>query len=451
MLDNALPQNVQAERAVLGSCLLSASALETVVESLKPEHFYDPTNKAVYEVCLSMYLAGKPIDLSSLQIELTRKGLFERVGGQPYLAELSTAVYTTATAGYHAEIVRGMALRRQLIDAGQKIAALGYDNNVEDSEIVSDAEKILLDASAEREPSGSGSLKNSIPSVVTKIEELKSGIRKNTGFLSNFTDLDKILAGFQPGTLNIIAARPSMGKTALALNIAQFGGDIGANDHVLFFSLEMSREQLIHRMLAAQTLEIGTGVKVSAMISGEMSDYDFYAIQRASERLQERNICIYDTPELTSLNFRAKCRRFKMRHPDLALIVVDYLQLMSSGRKNSENRQYEVAEISRVLKSVAVELECPVIALSQLSRATEQRTEKKPQLSDLRDSGAIEQDADTVILLYREDYYSDSENNPLRDSRANLRIAKNRNGTTGLCSLTFKREFTRFVNHGNLE
>ena len=451
MLDNTLPQNVQAERVVLGSCLLSTDALGTVLEILKPEDFYDPTNKAVYEVCLSMYLAGKPVDFASMQTELTRKGLFERVGGQPFLAALIANVYTTANVGYYAEIVRGTALRRRVIDAGQRIVALGADNNVEDSEIVSEAEKIIFDASAERESSGPGSLKNSTPPVVTKIEELKSGTRKNTGFLSNFMDLDKILAGFQPGTLNIIAARPSMGKTALALNIAQFGGDIGANNHVLFFSLEMSQEQLIHRMIAAQTLEMGTGVKVSAMISGEMSDYDFYVIQRASERLQERNICIYDTPELTSLDFRTKCRRFKMRHPDLALIVVDYLQLMSSGRKNSENRQSEVAGFSHVLKSVARELQCPVIALSQLSRATEQRTEKKPQLSDLRDSGAIEQDADTVILLYREDYYSDSENNPLRDSRADLRIAKNRNGTSGVCSLLFRREFTRFVNHGNWE
>lgn len=444
------PQNLQAERAVIGACLISSEELGRVSEILKPEDFYDVNNKIAYEICLDMYIANKPIDFVTFENEAKNKGVYDRLGGQPFMAELISDVTVTANAAYHAELVKGVALRRRLVEAGNKISALALKNDVESSEIVSEAEKIILDASAERESSGPVSLKNSTPSVVSKIEELKSGARKNAGFLSNFTDLDKIIAGFQPGTLNIIAARPSMGKTALALNIAQFGGDIRANNHVLFFSLEMSAEQLIHRMLAAQTLEIGTGVKISAMISGEMSDYDFYTTQRAAQRLQERNIYIYDTPELTSMDFRTQCRRFKTRHPDLSLIVVDYLQLMSSGRKNSDNRQYEVAEISRVMKSVAVELECPIIALSQLSRETEKRTEKKPQLSDLRDSGAIEQDADTVILLYREDYYSEHENNELQDSRADLRIAKNRNGTTGLCSLTFRREFTRFVNHGNL-
>ena len=242
--------------------------------------------------------------------------------------------------------------------------------------------------------------------------------------------------------------RPSMGKTALALNIAQFGGEEGVNHHVLFFSLEMSTEQLNHRILSAQTLEIGTGVKISDIATGTMSDYDFFTLERAAERLQDRNIFIYDSSELTAMDFRTKCRRFKTRHPDLALIVVDYLQLMNAGRKGSENRQYEVAEISRVMKSVAVELSCPVIALSQLSRQTESRTDKKPQLSDLRDSGAIEQDADTVIMLFREDYYSDNENNDVMNSVADLRIAKNRNGTTGLVKLTFQREYTRFMNYG---
>lgn len=443
-----IPQNLQAERAVIGACLLSSDALGIVSELLKPEDFYDPSNKTVYEICQSMYQSNKPIDLVTFQNEAVSRNIFERIGGQPFIAELVGDDMLPANAGYYAEIVRDTALRRRVISAGQKIMTLGAKADIEACEIVSEAEKIILDASAEKDTSGPVSLQSVTQSALARISELKSGARKNAGFMTKFTDLDRIIAGFQPGTLNIIAARPSMGKTALALNIAQFGGNVEANNHVLFFSLEMSSEQLIHRMFSAQTLEFGTGVEVSAISSGMLSDYDSYALDRAAQTLQHRNIFIYDSSELTAMDFRTKCRRFKTRHPDLSLVVVDYLQLMSSGSRRNDNRQYEVAEISRVMKSVAVELECPVIALSQLSRETERRTEKKPQLSDLRDSGAIEQDADTVIMLYREDYYSETENNDLQDSRADLRVAKNRNGTTGSCHLTFQRKFTRFMNYG---
>ncbi|MBQ7594677.1 MAG: DnaB-like helicase C-terminal domain-containing protein [Synergistaceae bacterium] len=284
---------------------------------------------------------------------------------------------------------------------------------------------------------------------MAKINELRSGARKNAGYMTRFTDLDRLISEFQPGSLNIIAARPSMGKTALALNIAQFGGNSEANNPVLFFSLEKSAEQLIHRMLSAQTLELSDGVEISAIASGTLSDDEAYALDRAAQTVQGRNIAINYSSELTAMDFRTKSRRFKTRHPDLALIVVDYLQLMSTGKKGNDTRQSEVAEISRVMKSVAVELECPVIALSQLSRETEKRTDKKPQLADLRDSGAIEQDADTVIMLYREDYYTEHENNELADGVADLRVAKNRNGKTGTCHLTFQRKFTRFMNHGS--
>ena len=443
-----IPQNLQAERAVIGACLLSVDALGTVSEMLKPEDFHDMNNKAVYEICLSMYLANKPIDLVTFQSEAVSRGIFERIGGQPFLAELVSDTMVISNAGYYAEIVQGTALRRRVIDAGQKISALGVKPDIEAGEIVSEAEKIILDASAEKETSGPVSLQVAAQSALERINELKTGTRKNTGFMTHFTDLDRIISGFQPGTLNIIAARPSMGKTALALNIAQFGGNNEANSHVLFFSLEMSTEQLTHRMFSAQTLEFGEGVRLSAITSGELNEYASYAVGRAAESLQSRNIYLHYSSELSAMDFRTKCRRFKTRHPDLSLIVVDYLQLMNAGRKGNDTRQYEVAEISRVMKSVAVELECPVIALSQLSRETEKRTDKKPQLSDLRDSGAIEQDADTVIMLYREDYYSENENNDLKDSDAVLRIAKNRNGTTGLCHLTFQREYTRFMNHG---
>ena len=447
MPDNMIPKNLQAEHAVAGACLLSPDALGTVSEILKPEDFYDDNSRIVYAVCLDMSLDNKPIDLVTFQDEAIKRNVFDRIGGQPFLAELVSDTMIVLNAGYYAEIVRGLALRRRIITAGQKITLLGISGKVSDDEIVGEAEKIILDASTEKDSSGPVSVQNAAISALAKINELKTGKRKNAGYLTKFMDLDRLIAGFQPGTLNIIAARPSMGKTALALNIAQFGEKLEAEKHVLFFSLEMSREQLIHRMFSAQTLEFGEGVELSSITSGILSDYDSYALERASEAIQKSSIHIYDTPELSAMDFRTKCRRFKTRHPDLSLIVVDYLQLMSSGRK-IENRQYEVAEISRVMKSTAVELECPVIALSQLSRETERRNEKKPQLSDLRDSGAIEQDADTVILLFREDYYSETENNDLMDSKADLRVAKNRNGTTGLCHLTFQRKYTRFMNYG---
>ena len=444
-----IPQNLQAERAVIGACLVSAEALGTVSEMLKPEDFHDLNNKAVYEICLNMYLENKPIDLVTFQNEAMKRGVFERIGGQPFLAELVGDEMLPANAGYYAEIVRDTATRRRMIDAGQKISALGMKADVEANELIGEAEKIILDASSTKETAGPVPIQTATSSTLAKIIELRSGARKNTGFMTNFTDLDRIIAGFQPGTLNIIAARPSMGKTALALNIAQFGHNEHTSPHVLFFSLEMSVEQLTHRMFSAQTLSFGGGVGVSAIASGTLSQDDFYAVERAKQIIDQRNIAISYSSELTAMDFRTECRRYKTRHPDLALIVVDYLQLMSSGNRRNDNRQNEVAEISRTIKSVAVELNCPVIALSQLSRETEKRTDKKPQLSDLRDSGAIEQDADTVIMLYREDYYSDNEDNDLRDSAADLRIAKNRNGMTGLCRLTFQRKYTRFMNHGS--
>ncbi len=445
-----IPSNPQAERAVIGACLVSAEALGTVSEILKPEDFHDANNKAVYEICLSMYLANKPIDLITFQAEATKRNVFERIGGQPFLAELIGDEMLPANAEYYAEIVRDTALRRRMIDAGPKISALGMKPDIEAGEIVSEAEKIILEASASKATTGPVSIQVAAQSTLAKIMELRSGTRKNTGFMTSFTDLDRIIAGFQPGTLNIIAARPSMGKTALALNIAQFGRKDNADNHVLFFSLEMSVEQLMHRMFSAQTLAFSNkGVGVSEIASGTYSNDDAYLVERAVHVLDQRNISLQYSSELTAMDFRTECRRYKTRHPDLALIVVDYLQLMSSGNRRNDNRQNEVAEISRTIKSVAVELSCPVIALSQLSRETEKRTDKKPQLSDLRDSGAIEQDADTVIMLYREDYYSEHEDNDLMDSEADLRIAKNRNGTTGIVKLTFQRKYTRFVNHGS--
>ena len=446
-MEYKMPRDEHAERAVIGSCLLSSEALGKVTELLTAEDFYDVSNRMSYEICLDMYALNRPVDLITFQSEAMSRGWFDRIGGQPYLAEVVGNDLVVLHAEYYAEIVRDMSVHRQIMEAGNKILRLGTKMNKDGGELMEEMEKIVLGVGQERESTGPVSLQIAKLSVLSKIEELRTGERKNAVYMSGFMDLDRILGGFKPGTLNIIAARPSMGKTALALNIAQFGKSVEDNGSILFFSLEMSSEQLIHRMLSAQSLECGMGVEVSALTTGIMSEDTSEMLKEAVDALQGK-IYIYDSSVLSAVEFRTKSRLFKMRNPDLSLIVVDYLQLMSSGSRRNENRQYEVAEISRMLKSTAVELNCPIIALSQLSRETERRTEKKPQLSDLRDSGAIEQDADTVIMLYREDYYGDNENNDALDSKADIRVAKNRNGETGMCHLLFRRNYTRFVNYG---
>lgn len=438
------PHNTEAERAVLGACLLSEVSLSDVVEILKPDDFYDINNKMAYEAMLEMYNADKKVDLVTFSEAMKVKGIFDRLGGQPFLADLVSDITITANAVYHAEIVKEHAVRRNFIDAGTKITSLAMMNNVTASELISRAEKMILDSSLEKNKSAPMKIADITQPALDRIKKIMSGEIKKTGYKTGFADLDDIVS-LQPGSLNIIAARPSMGKTALALNIAQFGGSAKDNLPVLIFSLEMSKDQLLHRMLAAEAT-----VNLSRIINCELSSYDLEKVEEASKKLDDRNIFIEDVPELSVVDFRAKCRRFKAQHPDLALVIVDYLQLMHTGKKLQENRAFEVAEISRVMKSTAVELNCPVIALSQLSRETERRNDKLPRLSDLRDSGAIEQDADAVILLFREDYYEDAPKKELYEkqwSKADLRIAKNRNGKTGTCSLLFLREYTKFAGY----
>lgn len=435
--------NKEAERAVLGACIISRDALISVSDILKPEDFYEPGNKIMYEIILKIYYADKAVDFVTVQEEMKNQGVFDRLGGQPFLAELMGNVTTTVNVGYHAEILREKALRRRLLDTANRIASIAFKPGTDTSEIIEDAEKAIFDLSCKNDDSSPLSLKVLSDATMNKVKNTyNNGGRNFIGYASGFEALDSIISGFQPGSLNIIAARPSMGKTALALNIAQFGGDIENNPCVLIFSLEMSAEQLLQRMYSAQS-----GVKVSAISNGTMSEFEFANVEATAEDLSRRNIFINDIPMLSATDFRSKCRRFKMQHPDLALIVVDYLQLMHADRKRNDNRQQETADISRMLKAVAIELDCPVLALSQLSREVERRTEKKPQLSDLRDSGAIEQDADTVILLYREDYYGENSQYAFPNNKAEVRVAKNRNGRTGVCNLVFRREYTRFENY----
>ena len=437
------PHSLEAERAVLGACLLSKEALGTAIEILKPDDFFDTKHKAAFDVLVSMYTSDKPADYITFADELRNRGLFDRLGGHTFVNGLVNEVTTTDNTAYHAEIIRERSIRRRLVDAGETIAKLAcsYDKTL--GNILEEAEQLIFDAGQNKSSSEFRHVREIIGSVFVTIENrFKETEVQVSGYPTGFADLDAFTGGLQPGSLSIIAARPSMGKTALALNIAQFGGG-EANHPVLVFSLEMPAEQLVQRMLAAES-----GVNLSQLIRGTFDTAAFDEIRIASDVLAKRNIFINDATQLSVMDFRARARKFKTRYPDLGLVVVDYLQLMTAGERRTEGRQQEVSDISRMLKATAREIACPVIALSQLSRAAEQRTDKKPQLSDLRDSGAIEQDADLVMMLYREDYYSENENNELTDSKADIRIAKNRNGSTGMFSLTFKREITRFFNHG---
>ena len=437
------PRNLDAERAVIGACILSKEALGSAIEILTANDFYDPNYKAAFDTLVNMYVSDKPVDALTFSEELKQLGIFDRLGGQPFLAEIISLVTSTANASYYAEIIRERAIKRRLIEAGNAIINLAYNEQKSTREIINEAEKLIFEAAANKSSSEFVRVSELIaPTFITIEERYKQTGSQMAGFSSGFHDLDAITGGFQPGSLNIIAARPSMGKTALAVNIAQFGGD-GANLPVLIFSLEMSSEQLLMRMLAAES-----NVSLSQIYTGAMGKDTFRALTEASAELSKRNIYLNDDSNLTTLDFRTRCRRFKTRHPDLALVVIDYLQLMSTSEKRiNDGRQQEVAEISRMLKAAARELKCPVIALSQLSRESEKRTEKKPQLSDLRDSGAIEQDADTVILIFRKDYYEENEQNDEVNSVANIRVAKNRNGRTGTCDLIFQKEITRFANY----
>ena len=366
--------DIVAERAVLGSCLLSSTAMATATEILMPEDFYDTMHRRFFELITGMYQEGKPVDFVTAMAEMRDKGMYEPLGGQSFLVQLTVNLSSSAQLPYYAEIVKDKAGHRRLADAGRAIIDLANEPGKDVKEIIDKAEKVIFQASQGKEASAPGALKDLVPQAFSEILAVQaSGGQLITGYSSGFEDLDRILTGFQPGSLNILAARPSMGKTALALNIAQFGGKQDENPCVLIFSLEMSRKQLIQRMLSAKSK-----VRLSDMVSGLMSDEAIDNLGAVATYLSSRNIHICDESVLSVMDFRTKCRRFKTQHPDLALIVVDYLQLMSSERKHGDNRQQETADISRALKAVAVELECPVIALSQLSREVERRVTKKP-------------------------------------------------------------------------
>lgn len=430
------PQNTDAEASLLGALLIDSDAIVKIADDVSADDFYDPKNQRIYEAISHLYEKHSPIDVLTLSDQLKASGYLDFVGGSAYLTELTNYVPTAAHVEQYASIVAQKSMRRRLIKASQDIVSLGYDEKQNLRDLIEEAESRLFDVSQKHVKQDVASLETILGESFERLDELHKDKGKIRGLPTGYKDLDNILAGLQKSDLFILAARPSMGKTALALNIAH-NVALQSQVPVLMFSLEMSKEQLVDRMLAMES-----GVDAWALRTGNLTDQDFEKIGQAMGTLSEAQIYIDDTPGITVSDLRTKARREHHQHP-LGLIIVDYLQLMSGGSRfgGEANRVQEISEISRGLKGIARELNVPLVALSQLSRSVESRSPQIPQLADLRESGSIEQDADVVAFIYREDYYNPETE---RKNITDILIKKHRNGPTGNIELYFDRDKQRF-------
>ena len=427
------PHSVESEQSILGSILLDKDAIITVAETITPNDFYKDAHRVIYESMMALNNKNEPIDMVTLTDELRKRGYLDDIGGVTYLTSLSTIVPTTSNVKYYADIVKEKSVLRQLIKASNDIINLGYGSGESAENVLDFAEKKIFDISQERTNDDFKPINQVLMDTYDMIESIYSNKSDVTGVTTGFKDLNKKINGLQRTDLILVAARPAMGKTAFALNLVQ-NAAIKGNASVAVFSLEMSKEQLAQRMIAAQS-----NVELKKMKTGTLNDADWPRIISAMAVMSDAKIFIDDTPGIKINELRSKCRKLKMEQ-GLDLVMIDYLQLMESDSKN-ESRQQEISKISRSLKILAKELDCPVVALSQLSRAPEQRADHRPVLSDLRESGAIEQDADIVMFLYRDEYYhSDSEKKDL----AEIIIAKNRHGETGSVELVWMGSIQRF-------
>lgn len=430
------PQNAEAEASLLGALLIDSDAVVKIADNLSSQDFYDKRHERIYEAIIQLYENHDAIDVLTLSDKLKNNGYLESVGGPAYLTELTNFVPTAAHVEQYADIVAQKAMRRRLISASKEIAEMGSDESKQLRTLIEEAEVKLFEVSQQHIKQDIISLEAVLAESFDRLDDLHKDKQKIRGIPTGFKDVDSTLAGFQRSDLIILAARPSMGKTAMALNFAH-NVAVQANQPVLIFSLEMSKEQLVDRLLS-----IESGVDAWALRTGNLTDADFEKIGHAMGTLSEAQIYIDDSPGITISDLRTKARREAHRHP-LGLIIVDYLQLMSGGSRfgSDFNRVQEISEISRGLKGVARELNVPVLALSQLSRSVESRNPQIPQLADLRESGSIEQDADVVAFIYREEYY-----NPESDRKgiADLLIKKHRNGPVGNIELRFENERQRF-------
>lgn len=434
-LERIPPQNLEAESAVLGSILIAEEALPEVLEILDNSCFYKEVNQKIFEIATSLYNSNKAIDLITVSDELKRLNLLDEVGGIVYLTSLINSVPTAANVSHYARIVKEKAILRSLISNTTKILSEAYQEQSDADQILDRAEKLIFEVRDRRIGSTVSSLKEIIKDSIETIEKIYQRKAYVTGIPTGFVDFDIKTAGLQPSDFVVIAGRPSMGKSSFAISIAEY---VGAVEKIplAFFSLEMSKEQLTQRMLCSHAR-----IELHKVRTGYLATSDWPRLTAAAGKLSEAPIFIDDTPAISVLEIRAKARRLKS-HQEIKLLILDYLQLMR-GSRNLENRQQEISEISRSLKALARELNIPVIAISQLSRAVETRVDRRPQLSDLRESGAIEQDADLVVLLLREEYYNPTEENK---GIAEAIIAKQRQGPTGTLKLAFIKEYTRFEN-----
>ena len=426
------PQDVIAEQSVLGGMLLSKDAIGSVVEVLRERDFYRPAHELIYDAIVDLYGRGEPADPVTVAAELSKRGDLVRAGGAPYLHTLISSVPTAANAGYYAKIIRERAIMRRLVEAGTKIVQLGYTDEGEADDAVDQAQAEVFAVTERRASEDYVQLSQLMPQAYDEIEKIAAGVM-GQGIKSGFKDLDALTNGFHPGNMIVLAARPAVGKSTLGLDIARHAS-IHNRETSVIFSLEMSRSEITMRMLAAEAR-----VPLNNIRSGKLGEEEWAKMARRMGEISDAPMFIDDSANLSLMEIRAKSRRLKQRH-NLKLIIIDYLQLMTSG-KRVENRQQEVSEFSRQLKLLAKELNVPVVAISQLNRSPEQRSDKKPMLSDLRESGSIEQDADVVILLHREDLY-DSQN---RSGEADLIVAKHRNGPTRTITVSAQLHLARFT------
>ncbi|RPF51111.1 replicative DNA helicase [Aquisalibacillus elongatus] len=433
--DRTPPHNIEAEQAVLGAIFLQPNAIVTATETLEAEDFYRISHQRIFEVMISLTDKGEPIDLVTLTNELTQLELLDDVGGVSYLTDVAESVPTAANIDYYAKIVEEKSVLRRIIQTATGIVTKSFEEKDDLPSIIDYAEKSILDVSQQKASGKFRNIKDVLINVYDNIEQLHHQSEEVTGVPTGFKDLDHITSGFQKNDLIIIAARPSVGKTAFALNIAQ-NVAIQAQENCAIFSLEMGAEQLVMRMLCAEG-----NIDAQRLRTGSLEEEDWGKLTMAMGSLSDAGIYIDDTPGVKVSEIRSKCRRLK-QESGLGMVLIDYLQLIQGSGTSRENRQQEVSEISRQLKALARELEVPVIALSQLSRGVEQRQDKRPIMSDIRESGSIEQDADIIGFLYRDDYYEDDSE---KENIIEIIIAKQRNGPIGTVELAFVKEYNKFV------
>jgi replicative DNA helicase len=435
------PHNLDAEESLLGAMLLSRDAISAATEArVEANDFYKPAHGHIFEAVMSLYGQGEPVDPVTVSDELRRADLLDALGGRQALLRLQASTPASANAAHYATIVNELALLRRLIAVAGDIAEMGYDDSSEVSETLDRAESLVFEVAERRVSDSTTIVADALQETLDQLEARYGSPDDIVGAPTGFHDLDRQLMGLQPSTLVVLAARPAMGKTALALGLAK-GVASEARRPVMFFSMEMGTLELTKRLLAAEAR-----VQASKLWTGRLNETEWGALSHAVGRLAELPLFIDDNPHCTVMEMRAKARRTKARHGDLGLVVVDYIQLMTptTGRR-AENRQVEVAEISRGLKILARELECPVVALSQLNRQLEYRQDKRPMLADLRESGSLEQDADVVMFIYREEVYSGAETPDSEKGVAEVIVAKHRNGPTGVVNLTFIADRAEFA------